>query len=39
MILSFVKAYWNQLIIMAVLAVLVISGVVAWNVHLSLIHI
>ena len=33
MIWSFVKAYRKQLIIMAVLAVLVISGVVAWNVH------
>lgn len=33
MIWSFVKAYRKQLIIMAVLAVLVISGVVARNVH------
>ena len=33
MIWAFVKAYRKQLIIMAVLAVLVISGVVAWNVH------
>ena len=33
MIWAFVKEYWKQLIIMAVLAVLVISGVVAWNVH------
>lgn len=33
MIWAFVKAYWKQLIIVAVLAVLVISGVVAWNVH------
>ncbi|HCP5947831.1 TPA: DUF2514 family protein, partial [Escherichia coli] len=33
MIWAFVKAYWKQLLIVAVLAVLVISGVVAWNVH------
>ncbi|HAX3369956.1 TPA: DUF2514 family protein [Escherichia coli] len=33
MILTFVKAYWKQLIIVLMLAVLVISGVVAWNIH------
>lgn len=33
MIWAFVKAYWKQLVIMAMLAVLVISGVVAWNAH------
>ncbi|HCN3423694.1 TPA: DUF2514 domain-containing protein, partial [Escherichia coli] len=33
MIWAFVKAYRKQLIIMAVLAVLVISGVAAWSVH------
>lgn len=33
MIWAFVKAYWKQLLIVAVPAVLVISGVVAWNVH------
>ncbi len=33
MILAFAKAYWKQLVIMAMLAVLVISGVVAWNAH------
>lgn len=33
MIWAFVKAYWKQLLIVAVLAVLVISGVVAWNIH------
>ena len=33
MIWAFVKAYWKQLIIVAMFAVLVISGVVAWNVH------
>ena len=33
MIWAFAKAYWKQLVIMAMLAVLVISGVVAWSVH------
>ena len=33
MIWAFAKAYWKQLVIMAMLAVLVISGVVAWNAH------
>ena len=33
MIWAFAKAYWKQLVIMTMLAVLVISGVVAWNVH------
>lgn len=33
MIWAFVKAYWKQFLIVAVLAVLVISGVVAWNIH------
>lgn len=33
MIWAFVKAYWKQLIIVVMLAALVISGVVAWNVH------
>ncbi len=33
MIWAFVKAYWKQLVIMAILAVLVMSGVVAWNAH------
>ncbi|OKU26051.1 DUF2514 family protein [Escherichia coli] len=33
MIWSFVKAYRKQLIIMAVLAVLVVGGLVAWNDH------
>lgn len=33
MILAFVKAYWKQLVVMLMLAALVISGVVAWNVH------
>ena len=33
MIWSFVKAYWKQLLIVAMLAALVIVGVVAWNVH------
>lgn len=33
MILAFVKAYRKQLFIVAMLVVLVISGVVAWNVH------
>lgn len=30
---AFAKAYWKQLVIMVMLAVLVISGVVAWNAH------
>lgn len=33
MIWAFVKAYWKHLIIVAMLAVLATSGVVAWNVH------
>lgn len=33
MIWVFVKAYWKQLLIVAMLAALVICGVVAWNVH------
>lgn len=33
MIWAFVKSYLKQLLIMAVLAVLAISGVVAWSVH------
>ncbi|CTS50698.1 DUF2514 domain-containing protein [Escherichia coli] len=33
MILIFVKAYWKQLLIVAMLAVLATSGVVAWNIH------
>ncbi|EBU7576499.1 DUF2514 domain-containing protein [Citrobacter portucalensis] len=33
MILAFVKAYWKQLLIVVMLAALVVSGVVAWNVH------
>lgn len=33
MIWAFAKAYWKQLVILAMLAVLVISGVVAWNAH------
>lgn len=33
MIWVFVKAYWKQLIIVAMLAALVVGGVVAWNVH------
>ncbi|HFH5378804.1 TPA: DUF2514 family protein [Salmonella enterica] len=33
MIWAFVKAYWKQLLIVAMLAALVIGGVVAWNVH------
>ncbi|HFZ6050033.1 TPA: DUF2514 domain-containing protein [Escherichia coli] len=33
MIWAFAKAYWKQLIIVVMLAVLVISGIVAWNVH------
>lgn len=33
MISAFVKAYWKQLFIVAMLAALVIVGVVAWNAH------
>jgi len=33
MIWAFVKAYWKQLLIVAMLAALIICGVVAWNVH------
>ncbi|EFP7224146.1 DUF2514 domain-containing protein [Shigella dysenteriae] len=33
MIWALVKAYWKQLLIVLMLAVLVIGGVVAWNVH------
>ena len=33
MISAFVKAYWKQLLIVVMIAALVISGVVAWNVH------
>ncbi|KKY89844.1 endopeptidase [Enterobacter cloacae] len=33
MISLFLKAYWKQLVIVAMLAALVIGGVVAWNVH------
>lgn len=33
MIWAFVKAYWKQLLIVAMLAVLITGGVVAWNVH------
>ncbi|EHB7665333.1 DUF2514 domain-containing protein [Escherichia coli] len=33
MIWSFAKAYWNQLLIVVMLAALIIGGVVAWNVH------
>lgn len=33
MIWVFVKAYWKQLLIVAMLAALAICGVVAWNVH------
>ena len=33
MIWAFVKAYWKQLLIVAMLAALVIGGRVAWNVH------
>ncbi|MEG1347200.1 MAG: DUF2514 family protein [Hafnia sp.] len=33
MILAFVKAYWKQLLIVAMLAALVVTAVVAWNVH------
>ncbi|EPF6608298.1 TPA: DUF2514 domain-containing protein [Klebsiella aerogenes] len=33
MIRAFVKAYWKQLLIVVMLAVLVVGGMVAWNVH------
>ena len=33
MILAFVKAHWKQLLIVAMLAALVVTAVVAWNVH------
>ncbi|WP_414446175.1 DUF2514 domain-containing protein [Citrobacter europaeus] len=33
MIWEFVKAYWKQLLIVAMLAALVVIGMVAWNVH------
>ncbi|EPR3571215.1 DUF2514 domain-containing protein [Escherichia coli] len=33
MIWAFVKAYWKQLLIVAMLAALVVTVVVAWNVH------
>ena len=33
MILTFVKAYWKQLLIVLMLAALFIVGVVAWNIH------
>ena len=33
MIWALLKAYWKQLLILAMLAALVIGGVVAWNVH------
>ena len=33
MIIALVKAYWKQFLIMAMLAALVIGGVVAWNAH------
>lgn len=33
MILAFVKVYWKQLLIVIMLAALVVSGVVAWNVY------
>lgn len=33
MIWVFAKAYWKQLLIMAMLAALVVIGVFAWNVH------
>ncbi len=33
MIWAFVKAYWKQLLIVAMLAALVVTAVVAWNVH------
>ncbi|EBC9695723.1 DUF2514 domain-containing protein [Salmonella enterica] len=33
MILEFVKAYWKQLVVVLMLAALVVTAVVAWNVH------
>lgn len=33
MIWAFFKAYWKQLLIVAMLAALVVTAVVAWNVH------
>ncbi|EOH8665455.1 DUF2514 domain-containing protein [Salmonella enterica subsp. enterica] len=33
MIWAFVKAYWKQLLIVEMLAALVITAVIAWNVH------
>lgn len=33
MIWAFIKAYWKQLLIVAMLAALVVGGRVAWNVH------
>ncbi len=33
MIWAFVKAYWKQLLIVVMLAALVVTAVVAWNVH------
>lgn len=33
MIWAFVKAYWKQLLIVVMLAALVITAVIAWNVH------
>ncbi|EHB0603829.1 DUF2514 family protein [Salmonella enterica subsp. enterica serovar Typhimurium] len=33
MIWAFVKAYWKQLLIVAMLAALVVTAVVSWNVH------
>ncbi len=33
MILAFVKAYWKQLVVVLMLAALVITSVIAWNVH------
>ncbi|EHE2096078.1 DUF2514 family protein [Salmonella enterica subsp. enterica serovar Gatuni] len=33
MILALIKAYWKQLLIVAMLAALVVTAVIAWNVH------
>lgn len=33
MILAFVKAYWKQLVVVLMLAALVNTAVIAWNVH------
>ncbi|OCO64358.1 endopeptidase [Citrobacter freundii] len=33
MIWTFVKAYWKQLVVVLMLAALVITAVIAWNVH------